>query len=159
MKTFKYNFSKLIHTLIYVGLALCIVGFGINLYFCISVGISSAANPVYPIIQYSAMFFVSVLLFAILISILISSYYAVDGKVFKTCFGLIKSSYKIDEMETIELDRTTDKLSVYFKNGNYIVIVVKQEWYNEFVQAILDVNPKIEYTIKSKTQSDNDDKK
>lgn len=159
MKTFKYKFSKLIYTLIYVGIALCVVGFGINLYFCITVGISSAANPVYPIIQYAAMFFVSVLLFVLLISILISSYYAVEGKHFKTCFGLIKSSYNIEDIETIELDRTTNKLSVYFKNGNYIVVVVKEEWYNDFVQAILDVNSKIEYSIKSKTEKDNNDKK
>lgn len=160
MKTFKYKFSKLIFWVIWAGIALCAVGFAVNLYFCITVGISSAADPVYPIIQYSAMFFVSVVLFVLLVSILKSSYYSVDEKNFTTSFGFIKSRYKIEDIDTIELDRVTNKLSVYFKNETYVVIVVKEEWYNDFVQAIIDVNPRIEYSIKSKENTPDDhDKK
>lgn len=159
MKIFKYKFSKLIYTLIWVGLAVCLGAFIANLYFCITVGTRSAADPVYPIIQYTAMFFVTVVLFALLVSILCSSYYAVDKKEFKTSFGFIKSVYKIGDIETIELDRNTNKLSVYFNNDTYIVIVVKEEWYTDFVQAILDANPKIEYSIKSKDEPDQPEKK
>lgn len=153
MKIFKYRFTKLIYTLIGVGIALCAVGFGVNLYTCITQGISSYADPVYPIIQYSVLFLVSVSLAVILISLLISSYYSVDDNYLKTSLGLIKSKYAINDIETIELDRKTNKLSVYFNNGNYIVIVVKEEWYTDFVQAILNVNPKIEYSIISKDSS------
>lgn len=160
MKIFKYKFTRLISLLIYFCLALCAVGFALNLYLCLTVGIGSAADPVYPIIQYSAMFFISVVLAVLLVSILLSSKYVVGDKKLKICFGLIKSTYSIDDMESIELDRETDKLSVYFKDGTYIVIVVKQEWYNDFIEAILNVNPRIEYTIKSKQgKTDDKDKK
>ncbi len=150
MKIFKYKFSKLITALICLALALCAVGFGINLFLCIKNGIKEAADPVYPILQYTLMFFITITLFVILVSILKSSYYCVEGKTFKTCFGFIKSKYEIDKIEKITLDRQTNKLSVEFDDNTFIVIVVKEEWYNDFVQAIIDVKPAIEYEIKSK---------
>jgi hypothetical protein len=132
-----------------VGMVLCIVGFGLNLYLTISKGVSSAADPVYPILQYTLMFFVTIVLFVILVTILVSSYYAIDDKTFTTCFGLIKSKYPIDEIDVITLDRKTNKLSVTFLNGSYIIIVVKEEWYNQFIESLLAANPKIEYAINS----------
>ncbi|MGN0818037.1 MAG: hypothetical protein ACI4L9_03610 [Candidatus Coproplasma sp.] len=158
MKIFKYRFTKLIYALIGAGIALCAVGFGVNLYVCITQGISTAVNPAYPIIQYCVMFFISAALAVILISLLISSYYSVDKTYLKTSFGIIKSKYAIADIETVELNRKTNKLSVFFNNGNYIVIVVKEEWYTDFVQSILDANPKIEYSIVSKDSTDPDQK-
>ncbi|MBE7088364.1 MAG: hypothetical protein E7370_02410 [Clostridiales bacterium] len=156
MKTFKYQFTKLIKALIYVALILCAVGFGITLYQVIRYGLASAPNPEYKIIQYVLMFAVSVALAVILVSILKNSYYAVDDKYFTTCFGLIKSKFEIEKVQTILLDTKLNKLSVYFKGeikdgveteGQFIVIVVNEEWYNDFVTAILKVNPTIEYRI------------
>lgn len=161
MKNFKYKFTKLITILIYVGIALCFIGLGVNVYSVINADVSSAANMVYPIIQYTLMFLVPIVLLVILISLLISSYYSVDGKILKTSFGIIKSKYDISEIETILLDRTTNKLTVYFKNKNYIVIVVKEDWYDEFIDALCKANGEIEFSIKSKESdgSDKDEKK
>lgn len=159
MKTFKFKFTRLITTFIYVGIALAVIAFGVNLYFLITDGIKEAANIVYPIIQYTLMFFISVLLLVILVSLLVSSYYEVKDDYLKTSFGIIKSKYNISEIETILLDRETNKLTVHFKNQNFIVIVVKPEWYNEFITAILEKNPRIEYTIRSKENSPDDEKK
>jgi hypothetical protein len=156
MKKFKYKFSRLITILIYVGLALCVVGFAINLYVTISVGIGTAANPAYQILQYVLMYFVTIVLFILLLSILLSSYYAVDDKQFITSFGLIKSKYKISDVELICLDRSTNKLSVTFADNSYIVIVVNETWYNDFVEAIIAANPKIEYSIISKENKKKD---
>ena len=85
MKIFKYKFTRLITALIFIGLALAVAAFALNMYFVFANGIDSAANRVYPILQYSLMFFVSVAIFVILLSLLLSSYYAVDidKKVFK----------------------------------------------------------------------------
>ncbi len=159
MKIFKYKFSKLIYTLIGIILALSAAGFAITLWQAIDFG-TDTANPTFTIIRYALMFFVTVALAVILISLLVSSYYAVDGdgRTIKTSFGFIKSVYKIDDIDMISLDRATNKLTVVFKNEQFIVIVVKESWYEEFVQAILDVNPGIEYNIRSKTSADNDEK-
>jgi hypothetical protein len=143
--------------LIYAGLAACVAGFCVDLYWTIAVGTSYAADPVYPIIQYVLYYFITITLFVILLSILINSYYQVDEKNFVTSFGLIKSKYPVDQIELCTLDRTTNKLTVTFLNSEYIVIVVKQDWYNEFIEALLAANRKIEYSIISK--EDEKDKK
>ncbi|MGN0807759.1 MAG: hypothetical protein ACI4MN_04870 [Candidatus Coproplasma sp.] len=160
MKKFKYKFSKLITALIYAGIALSIAGFGVNLYYCISTGIKGAADPVYPILQYTLMFLVTIGLTAILISVLTNSCYIIDGKVFKTKFGFIVSKYDVDTIDSIVNDKKTGKLTVTFTNEQYMVIVVKQEWYNDFIEALLAANKKIDYSIISldKTDLDKEDK-
>ena len=142
-----------------LGIALSVAGFAVNLVMCIMNGVSSAADPMYPILQYALMFFATVLLFAILVSVLLNSAYVIDGKKFKTQFGFIVSKYSIEDIETVTLDRKTNKLAVTFANGNYIVIVVKQDWYDDFITALLEANPKIEYTINSLENKPEDDKK
>ena len=144
--------------MIFIGLALSAVGFVLNLVMCIMNGTASAADPVYPILQYSLMFFVTVALFAILLSVLLNSAYEINDKTFRTRFGFIVSKYDVETIETVTLDRKTDKLSVTFANDTFIVIVVKQEWYDEFIEALLAANPKIEYSIIS-LENKPDDKK
>lgn len=158
--TFKYRFSKLIKALIWAGMALSVTAFALNLYFLIAGDeISSAPNRLYPILQYTLMFIVSVALFAILLSLLISSKYIIDDKYLRSNFGIIKSKFDIQKVTSVVLDRTTNKLSVFFDDDAYIVIVVKEEWYEDFVDALLKVNPKIEYSVKSKQNDIDDDKK
>lgn len=160
MKVFKYKFTRLTTSFIYAGLALSVVGLGINIYLLCTTDFAASANIVYPIIQHTLMFLIPVVLLVILISLLISSYYSIDGKFLKTSFGIIKSKYDIENIDTILLDRNTKKLTVYFKNENFMVIVVKEEWYDEFTEALCAANPKIEFSINSKeTPDDPKDKK
>ena len=84
MKIFKYKFTKMITAFIGIGIALSVVAFGIDTYLVITQSVATAENPAILIIQYSLMYLVSVLLFVILTSLLISSYYSIDGKTFKT---------------------------------------------------------------------------
>lgn len=135
--------------LMILGMVLCALGFGLNLFYCIKNGASHAADPVYPILQYVLMFIVTVVLFVLLFSILLFSSYSVDGKYFKTKFGLIVSKYDVEKIKEVALDRKTNKLTVNFESGEFIVVVVKQEWYDDFINAILETNPKIEYTVNS----------
>ena len=159
MKIFKYKFTKLTISLIYIGIALCFIGLGINLFTVITSDISESANLIYPIIQYTLMFLIPVVLLVLLISLLLSSYYSIDEKTLKTSFGIIKSKYDIKEIQTVILDRTTNKLSVYLKNSTFFVIVVKEEWYEDFIDTLCKANPQIEYTIRSKENDiDKDDK-
>ena len=106
------------------------------------------------------MFLIPVILLVLLISLIFSSYYSIDEKTLKTSFGIIKSKYDVNDIQTVALDRTTNKLSVFMKNESFFVIVVKEEWYQDFIDALLKVNPQIEYTIRSKeNDTDKDDKK
>lgn len=156
MKVYKFKFTKLTLVFIYLGLALAAAAFGVTLYNVISGSYKNSANIVYPLIGYAAMFFVSVLLFIILVSLLISSYYSINDKILKTSFGIIKSKFPIENIESIILDRKTNKLSVNFKDKSFIMIVVKPEWYEEFINDLLSRNSSIEYSINSKENSPDD---
>ena len=158
MKVFKYKFTRLTYILICVGIALCFIGIGLNIFTVVTGDIASAANIFFPIIQYSLMFLIPSVLLVILISLLVSSYYSIDGKTLKTSFGIIKSKYDITKIETVLLDRTTNKLSVYFNDNNFIVIVVKEDWYDDFIDALCKANTDIEFSINSKENDGNDDK-
>lgn len=156
MKKFKYKFSKLMTALIFAAMALSVAGFALNLVYCIKNGTSKAADPVYPILQYTLMFLVTVGLFVLLISIYVSSCYIIDDKYFKTKFGFIVSKYDINLIDSVVHDKKTGKLTVTFENGQFMVIVVKQEWYNDFIEALLAANRKIEYSIISLDKDDVD---
>lgn len=161
MKIFQYKFSRATIAAICAGLAASAAGFGVTLYQVIRYGIEASMNPAYTVIQYVLMFAVSVALAVILISLLVSSYYAIDGekKRMITCFGLVKSKYDVGLMDTVVLDRNTDKLSVTFEDSTFIVIVVKEEWYEDFVDELLKVNPSIEFSIKTEEPTDKKGKK
>ena len=161
MKKFKYSFPRLTLILIIAGLAVCLAGFIVNLYVCITQGISYAVNPALPIVLYILMFFITIVAGGLLVSVLCSSYYSVNKKTLRTAFGFIRSSYDVKQIDIVVLDRETNKLMVYFKDESYIIIVIKPSQYTDFVQAILDVNPSIEYAIQSveNTPDDKNDKK
>lgn len=156
MKVFKFKYSKLITAAIYAGMALAIAAFGVTLYNVIKGDFLQSNNLIYPILSYGIMFIISVLMFVILVSLLVSSYYSVDSKILKTSFGIIKSKFKIENIESIVLDRQTNKLTVHFADKTFILIVVKPEWYEDFISELLKNNPKIEYTINSKENSPDD---
>ena len=156
MKIFKFRFSKLTLAFIYAGIILAVAAFAITLYNVITTDYSLETSVSYSIIGYVAMFIVSVLLLVILISLLLSSYYSVSGDVLKTSFGIIKSKFKISNIEKVVLDRSTDKLTAHFKDGTFIVIIVKPEWYEDFISELLKSNPQLEYVINSIKNSPDD---
>lgn len=155
MKVFKFRYSKLITGAIYAGMALAVAAFGVTLYKVIKGDILQSTN-IYPIISNGIMFIISILMFVILVSLLVSSYYSIDTTTLKTSFGIVKSKFKIANIQSVVLDRHTNKLSVHFADNSFILIVVKPEWYEEFISELLKCNPKIEYTINSKENSPDD---
>lgn len=156
MKTFKYKLKRWAYALIYAGLVLSGVAFGLNVYSVCTEKVMETANPTFGIIRYILLFAVSIALFIILISILTGVYYAIDDKYFRTSFGIIKSKFELKEIKSIILDRQTDKLTVQFKNENFIHVVINNDWYDEFIDALLKANPEIEYSINSKENSPDD---
>ncbi len=159
MKIFRYKFTKLMYAFITVAMAFGIAVFAITLWQVIDFGLEHSAIQAATIVRYVLQFFVSVSLFVIALLFFTSSYYAIDGKKLKTSLGFLKSGYEIDKIDTVLLDRTTDKLSVIFEDDSCINVVIDSDRYDKFVQSILDVKPSIEYSIKSKTSTEDDDKK
>ena len=159
MRIFKYKFTRAIRIIIIVMLAIGVTAFGITLWQTIAYGLEHSAVKAFTIAKYVLSFIVSVALTVISVLFITSSYYAIDGKQLEMSFSFLKSKYNIDDIDAIILDRTADKLSIVFENESCLNVVIKPEQYSDFVQAVLNVKPSIEYSIKSKTSTGDDEEK
>ena len=151
MKTYKFKFSKPI--LILSILAILVAaggGIGWTVYRMIHIGFQTVLLG----IQYVVLLLVSALVIVIFVSLLIRSFYTVTDKEIVLWFGIIKSSYKIADIESVHLFTKTNKLVIYFKNDKYTVIVVKPEWYNEFTKELLSKKENIRYDVSTSDGTD-----
>ena len=89
------------------------------------------------VLQYAVVLLVAVLALVIFISVLAHSVYKITDKQIVLRFGIIKSVYTIADIVKIHRFTKTNKLVLYFKDQRFTVVVVKPEWYGDFVQDIL----------------------
>ncbi|MDE6676327.1 MAG: PH domain-containing protein, partial [Clostridia bacterium] len=62
-------------------------------------------------------------------------------------FGIIRSRYEIKDIYSVRLFRGSNKLTVYFDDykTKFMVIVVKDSWYSDFIEALTKRNEKISF--------------
>lgn len=143
MRTFRFRFSKLIILLQIAAMVLAAAAIAYTVYRMITLGFGDASL----IIQYVLLLLFGVGAIVIFSAMLIRSVYIVGKNEIILRFGLIKSVYKIKEIESIRLFSKTNKLVLYFKNEKYTVISVKPEWYNDFIREVLSHNLNIRYDV------------
>lgn len=152
MRTFRFRFSKTIILLQIAAMILAAAAVVYTAYRMATVGFGSASL----IIQYVVLLLFGVLALVIFSAMLIRSVYVVGKKEIVLRFGLIKTVYKIKDIESIRLFSKTNKLVLYFKNEKYTVISVKPEWFNDFIREVLSHNLNIRYDV-SITDKDEDE--
>lgn len=152
MRTFRFRFSKTIILLQIAAMILAAAAIVYTAYRMATVGFGSASL----IIQYVVLLLFGVLALVIFSAMLIRSVYVVGKKEIVLWFGLIKTVYKIKDIESIRLFSKTNKLVLYFKNEKYTVISVKPEWFNDFIREVLSHNLNIRYDV-SITDKDEDE--
>ena len=152
MRTFRFRFSKTIILLQIAAMILAAAAIVYTAYRMATVGFGSASL----IIQYVVLLLFGVLALVIFSAMLIRSVYFVGKKEIVLRFGLIKTVYKIKDIESIRLFSKTNKLVLYFKNEKYTVISVKPEWFNDFIREVLSHNLNIRYDV-SITDKDEDE--
>lgn len=147
-KRYPFKFSATLIVLFSLGLLLCIAGFGLTLWRFLGF-LESNIDSVYGWMQHILLFLVSVLLAVLIIAMLIRSQYLVTEKEIILQFGLIRTKYKIAQIFSVHLFKGLNKLVVYFDefHTKYAVIVVKSVWYDDFVQALLERKPSIEFSF------------
>ena len=125
--------------LIYLALVLCIGGFALNAWSFFQNGV----DDVYSALRYLIILLATVGGFVLLLSMLLSSAYIVTDKELITSFGIIRSKFKIADIEKLSLNSSTKKLSVSFVNGTYMVFVVNEEWHVQLIAAIREKKPSV----------------
>ena len=141
-KTFKIKFSKLIIGLCIAIYILCSVGVGLSVWRIIRFGIHGFSDA----LQSPFLIAVSAFCIVLVTAILIKSQYIVDKTHFTSQYGFIKSKFAIKEITSIVLDTDTKKLTLYF-GEQFMVVSGSPSWNEEFVRALLAVNPDIEYSF------------
>ncbi len=148
VKRYPFKFSTIMIVLFIAGLLLSVAGFGITLWRFLDF-LKDDISSVYAWIQYILLFFVSLFLSALIIAMLIRSQYVITGTHLILQFGFIKQKHAIETIFSVHLFKGLNKLAVYFDDfkTNYIVIVVKDVWYDDFIKTIMERKPGIAFTF------------
>ena len=149
VKVYKFRFSPLMIVVFSVGIALCATCFALATWQFVEFlgGIRGDITLIWEWIKYLLLYFASVVLALLLIAMLIRSRYIITQKRLITQFGIIFSKYDIKSIRSVALLGDTRKLNVYFDDfkNRFITIVVKEEWYDDFIQTLTSINERIEF--------------
>lgn len=143
MNKFKFPFSKLLYALIYIALGLCLIGFIVNIWRLIYIGVESNGDYV----QYAVLFLVTVFFPVVLISMLFGSKYIVTQSELILQFGILKNKYKLDNISSVVYPKSGNKLTLNMKDGTYTILLVPEESMNDFVSALRQHHPAIEVEL------------
>ncbi len=163
LKTYKFRFSPMMIAVFSVGIALCAACFALTSWQFIEFisGLRGDITSAWEWIKYLLLYFVSILLAVLLTAMLIRSRYMITEKHLVTQFGVIFSKYEIKKIRSVCLIGGTKKLNVYFDDfkNRFITIVVKEEWYDDFIETLTSINERIEFDFTSPEKKDDTKKK
>lgn len=160
VKTYKFKFSSLMIAVFALGLALCAACFALTTWNFIDFLKGDISSP-YEWLKFILLYFVSVLLAVLIIAMLIRSRYVITDKLLIMQFGLIRSKYEIRKIYSVLLLSGSKKLNVYFDDfkTKYMTIVVKEEWYDDFIKTLTSRNERIEFDFSTAEDEINGKKK
>lgn len=159
-KIYPFKFSPLMIGVFSLAILLCAVCFGLSLWRFLNFLQTDISSP-YGWIQYILLFFVSVFLAVLVIAMLIRARYIITDKQLITQFGLVRQKYEIKNIYSIHLFQGMGKLAVYFDDfkTKYIIIAVKDCWYDDFVQTLLSKKPGLSFSFSSAEEEEEIKKK
>ena len=160
IKRYPFQFTTLMKVLFFLGLLLAAAGFGLTLWRFM-VFLKEDAGSFYSWLQYIILFFVSLFLIALIISMLIRSQYLLTGTHLILQFGFIKQKFAIKDFYSVHLFKGMNKLAVYFDDfkTKYIMIVIREKWYDDFIQTLMERKPGIGVSYSTKEEEDEIKKK
>ena len=163
VKIYKFRFTPLMITVFTIGILLCAACFALTSWQFVGFigGWRGDIASAWEWLKYLLLYFVSIFLAVLLIAMLIRSRYIVTQKRLITQFGVIFSKYEIKTIRAIALLGGSKKLNVYFDDlrNRFITIVVKEEWYDDFIKTLTSINEHIEFDFTSAEDEQSGNKK
>lgn len=141
-KYFKYEFTKTLIALIFVVLALCAAGIAVSIYRLYRFGITGWMDA----LKSPLLIAVCIFCIATILGVLFKSQYIIDETHYTTQFGFIKSKFPIKDITKLELNSDTHKLTVFI-GEEFSLLSLSPIWNNEFIAALREVNPDMEFTF------------
>ena len=152
-KTFKYKFTGMMIALLIVALVLCAAGLAVSIYRLYNEGVHEFIDA----LQSPLLIAICVFAIAFIICVLAKSQYVVTEKHYVSQFGFVKSRFLIKDVTKIELDSDTKKLTV-FVGEQYMILSILPEQNDAFIQAMREVNQKIDFSFTLATTTEQDKK-
>ena len=148
-KYFKFRFTPLMLILAIAVLVLFTAGIALSIWRIVKDGIHGFGDVL------KSPFLIAICLFGIVVvtSILIRSRYIVTKDIFVTQFGIIKSKFTIQNFTSVLLDTDSKKLTVYM-GEEFFVVSTDPAWNNDFVQALREAKPDLEFSFTLTEQED-----
>lgn len=146
VKTYPFRLSPILIAVLILGLGLSATLLGITVWRTVNY-VSGGVYSTYEWIQLGILLFMSVLVLALVISILLRSRYVLTGDKLILWLGFIRTTYYIKNIYSIRLYKGSARLAVYFDDYHtkYAVIVIKPALYDDFTKCLMERNPRIEY--------------
>lgn len=143
-KTYAFRYPPLTLAVLILGLVLCVTGVALTTWQFVGF-LQGDISSVYDWLKYVLLYFVSILLAVLIIAMLLRSRYIVTDTQLILQFGIIKSKYALKSIFSVKLFKGSHKLTVYFDDfkTSYMIIVVKEEWYDDFIQTLIARNERI----------------
>ena len=138
----KIKFTKKIVILSVLAYLLCIAGATVSIWRITRYGIHGFLD----VLKYPFLIAVCLFCIAVVTGVLVKSQYIVKDGNLITQYGFIKSKFAISSFTSMTLNTDEKKLTIY-SGERFMVISVNPDWINEFTNAILQVNPKLEYSF------------
>ena len=144
MKSFRFKYSVTVWILLSVILAVSVAGIAWNI-FCITqyAGINTKR-----VVSGAILCALSSVLFTLSLSILIYGKYVIKNGHLFSYLGIIKSSFDISGLTEIIHFKKSNKLVAYFGEKTFVIILIAPEFYEQFIIALREINPKISYNVK-----------
>jgi hypothetical protein len=141
-KIFKFRFTPLMIAIAIAVIALCTAGTALSIWRVVKYGIRNFNDAL------KSPFLIAICLFGIVvvIAMFIRSRYVITQDTLIMQFGFIKSKFAIEKFTSVLLDTDSKKLTVYM-GEEFFVVTTNPEWNNDFVQALREVKPDIEFSF------------
>ncbi len=159
-KRYPFKYSALALTLFALGLALSAAAFAYATWQLVDF-LRGDSSSVYAWMKFALFYLASALLALFLISMLIRSQYVINDTHLVMQLGIIRQKYELSRIYSVHLFRGSGKLAVYFDDfkTDYIIIVVKEAWYEDFVRELTARNEKIAFSFSTPEEEDEIKKK
>ena len=141
-KFFKFRFTPVMIILAIAVILLCIAGIALSIWRVSVYGIHGLSDA----LKSPLLIAICIFGLVVVISMLIQSRYVITKEALIVQFGLIKSKFTIADFTSVLLDTDSKKLTVYM-GEEFFVVMTNAEWNNDFVQALREVKPEIEFSF------------
>ncbi|MBR2871094.1 MAG: hypothetical protein IKB98_06960 [Clostridia bacterium] len=144
MKTFRFKYSVTVWILLTVISLVSLGGLVWNIFTIVEyAGISDKR-----VVSGAILCLLCLVLLSLSISIMVYGKYVIKNGCVYSYLGFIKSRFDVSELTELIHFKKSNKLVAYFGETNFIIVVIAPEFYEQFILAVREINPKISYNVK-----------